>query len=187
MVLLAPARPGVSIGREAFDETAVSWFALRTRAKQEFIARDQLRALDVPEFLPFYSRVSNWADRRKTITRPLFPGYLFAQFDPRDPSVIWRAGAVVDVVGLRFGGAIDGQTIDNLMRATADPSRIEPAEYPAVDYARGEFVTITRGPFAGLRGTIERTKTARRLIVAVDILARACAVELRERDVLKAA
>ena len=193
MVSIAPARPGVSIGREAFDETAVSWYALRTRTNHEFIARDQLRALDIPEFLPFYSRISNWSDRRKTLSRPLFPGYLFAQVDPRDPSPVWRAAAVIQIIGLRGAGgsagngAIDPATIDNLMRATADPSRVEPAEYPAQGFARGELVTITRGPLAGLRGTIERTKTARRLIVAVDILARACAVELRERDVLKAA
>lgn len=187
MVAIAPARPGVSIGREAFDETALSWYALRTRTNHEFIARDQLRALDIPEFLPFYSRISNWSDRRKTLSRPLFPGYLFAQVDPRDPSLVWRAAAVVQIIGLREGCAIDPATIDNLMRATADPSRVEPVEYPAQGFARGELVTITRGPLAGLRGTIERTKGARRLIVAVDILARACAVELRERDVLKAA
>jgi transcription antitermination factor NusG len=188
VVSIAPARPGVSIGRVAYDETALSWYALRTRANHEFIARDQLRALEIPEFLPFYSRISNWSDRRKTLSRPLFPGYLFAQVDARDPSPIRRAAAVVQVIGLRAGdGAIDGDVIENLMRATADPSRVEPAEYPAPDFIRGEFVTITRGPLAGLRGVIERTKTARRLIVAVDILARACAVELRERDVLKAA
>ena len=164
---------------------------IRTRTNRELIARDQLRALDVPEFLPFYSRISNWSDRRKTLSRPLFPGYLFAQVDPRDPSPVWRAAAVVQIIGLGSHGsggcAIDPATIENLMRATADPSRVEPAEYPAQGFARGELVTITRGPLAGLRGTIERTKGARRLIVAVDILARACAVELRERDVLKAA
>ena len=188
MVAIAPARPGVSIGRVAYDETAVSWYALRTRTNHEFIARDQLRALEIPEFLPYYSRISNWSDRRKTISRPLFPGYLFAQLDPLDPSPIWRAAAVAQVIGLRAGdGAIDGAVIGNLMRATADPSRVEPADYPAPDFMRGELVTITRGPLAGLRGVIERTKGARRLIVAVDILARACAVELRDRDVLKAA
>ena len=187
MVRLAPARPGVSIGRVASEETAVSWYALRTRANHEFIARDQLRALEIPEFLPFYSRISNWSDRRKTVSRPLFPGYLFARVDPLDASPVWRAAAVVQVIGLRDGCAIDGAVIENLMRATADPSRVEPADYPAPDFMRGELVTITRGPLAGLRGVIERTKTARRLIVVVDILARACAVELRERDVLKAA
>ena len=187
MVRLAPARPGVSIGRVASEETAVSWYALRTRANHEFIARDQLRALEIPEFLPFYSRISNWSDRRKTVSRPLFPGYLFARVDPLDASPVWRAAAVVQVIGLRDGCAIDGAVIENLMRATADPSRVEPAEYPEPDFMRGELVTITRGPLAGLRGVIERTKTARRLIVVVDILARACAVELRDRDVLKAA
>lgn len=171
-------------GREAFPADS-AWFALRAPSRQEFIAANAISRACIPVFLPSYTHLSQWSrDRRKAITRPLFPGYLFARFDPiRDRDRVLAASGVCAIVGAGDRSwAIDAETIENLQRAVRDPRAVAPWTAPR-DWRAGERVTIARGALAGLSGTIERAGGARRLIVTVGLLNRACAVELTAADV----
>ena len=63
---------------------AESWFALWTRSRHEQVVREQLDQKHIEAFLPTVTRWSRWKDRKKKIDWPLFPGYCFARFDPRE-------------------------------------------------------------------------------------------------------
>jgi hypothetical protein len=66
------------------DDSAVQWYAIRTRARHEKKVRDELDTRRVEVFLPLHNRWSQWKDRRKQIEVPLFPGYCFARFPLAD-------------------------------------------------------------------------------------------------------
>jgi hypothetical protein len=60
------------------------WFALQVRTRQEASVGDQLNGQGYERFLPLYKARKRWSDRIKEVETPLFPGYLFCRFDPRD-------------------------------------------------------------------------------------------------------
>jgi len=81
--------------------------------------RAQLDEKQVPAFLPTQTKWSRWKDRRKQIDVPLFPGYVFAQFDPDARLAVLKCTGVVSIVsvngapvktvsetGLKAGGTI---------------------------------------------------------------------------------
>ncbi|HEV8661766.1 MAG TPA: transcription termination/antitermination NusG family protein, partial [Candidatus Methylomirabilis sp.] len=61
-----------------------AWYALRTRSRHEKLVRDQLATRGIEPFLPLVTRWRRWADRRKQVAFPLFPGYCFARFPLRE-------------------------------------------------------------------------------------------------------
>jgi transcription antitermination factor NusG len=175
-------RPGPTLVSAAADGTAglpawaepAPWYAVYTWSSQEFVASDHLTGRGFHVFLPCYTRTSRWSDRRKTIVAPLFDGYLFAQID--SPEAMNRARHVRGVAQI-ITPEIDASVIDELVRIVDRPERVRPA-----DYRHGERITIARGPLAGITGIVERTASAARLIVTVEALGRACAVEVAARD-----
>ncbi|MEE8209751.1 MAG: shikimate kinase, partial [bacterium] len=54
---------------------AIQWYALRTMSRHEQKVTDRLLGKDFHAFLPTIEAWSRRKDRRKRITRPMFPGY----------------------------------------------------------------------------------------------------------------
>src|SRR5258708_20616469 len=78
------------------------WYAVYTCAKHEKRVAAELGARDVEHFLPMYSSVRRWKDRRVTLDLPLFPGYVFVRL-----ALSGRLGGVripsVDRLGVSCG------------------------------------------------------------------------------------
>lgn len=55
----------------------MSWYALTTLSRQEKLASMILESLGITQSLPAIDEERQWSDRKKVITVPLFPGYLF--------------------------------------------------------------------------------------------------------------
>ncbi len=53
------------------------WYAVSTRSRQENVAASMLAGLGIRYFHPLITEVHRWSDRKKTVSRPLFPCYLF--------------------------------------------------------------------------------------------------------------
>jgi transcription antitermination factor NusG len=135
-------------------------------------------------FLPSWTRLSQWRDRRVPVERPLFPGYIFARFPLSRLNFVRGMRGLSGVLGpANKPLAIEAGIIEALKRAARDPSAIMPASRPL---AHGDRVTVAGGPLAGLTGVVERTKARARLVLSIDIIGRACAVELGAAEVFKA-
>src|SRR5947208_16057079 len=79
------------------SDQEVHWYALWTRSRHEQVVREQLERKQVEAFLPTVTRWSRWKDRKKKIDWPLFPGYCFARFSPRERLPILKCMAVVNI------------------------------------------------------------------------------------------
>src|ERR1043166_346400 len=82
----------------AATDEQVRWFALWTRSRHEQVVREQLEHKQIEAFLPTVTRWSRWKDRKKKIDWPLFPGYCFARFNPRDRLPILKCNGVVSII-----------------------------------------------------------------------------------------
>src|SRR6516162_422069 len=160
---------------EALNSGALPWFALRVRSNFEKPASQMLRQKGYEEFLPTYVQRSRWSDRTKSITRPLFPGYLFCRFDPNARLPILVTPGVVSVVGLgKTPVPISEQEIEAVQALLRSGLAAMPWPYVSV----GQRLVIERGPLSGVEGILEEVKSQYRFIVSVNLLKRSVAAEI---------
>src|SRR5713101_1893567 len=76
------------------------WYAAYTSANHEKRVAEQLGVRSVEHFLPTYSSVRRWKDRRVTLQLPLFPGYLFVRLALRDRLQVLQIPSVVRFISL---------------------------------------------------------------------------------------
>ena len=156
------------------------WYAAYTCANHEKRAAADLGARDVEHFLPLYSSVRRWKDRRVQLELPLFPGYVFVRLALCDWLRVVQIPSVVRLVGF---GALPTVLPDKemeIMRAGLSQSlRAEPHSFLTV----GRRVRITGGPFTGLEGILKKRKSNLRVIVSLELIQRSVAVEVEAVDV----
>jgi transcription antitermination factor NusG len=154
-----------------------SWCAIHTRYQHECLVEVLLGRKGFETFLPTYKKIHRWKDRKKEITHALFPGYVFvANAQAERLQVITTPGvcAMVSIAGVP--ATIPDFEIAAIRRAVLNPLGVEPHPY----LRNGDFVRIVEGPFEGMQGILVRKKGSTRLVVSVELLGRAAAIEMDE-------
>jgi transcription antitermination factor NusG len=172
-----------SIDSEARSNVAVEtdplWYAAYTSANHEKRVAEQLGVRSVEHFVPLYESVRQWKDRRMKLQLPLFPGYVFVRLALRDRLRVLQVPGVARLVG--FNGlpcALPDSEIEALKAGLATGTRAEPHPYLTV----GRRVRVKTGPLEGLQGFVVRKKNRLRLIISLDLIRRAAAVEVEAAD-----
>jgi transcription antitermination factor NusG len=168
----------------AFDgslEQEPVWCAVHTRYQQEMQVDRQLRAKGFDTFLPMFSSVHQWKDRKKEVMEALFPGYLFLANISEEKLPILTTPGVCSIVSIAGSPAgIPNTEIESIRRALASPYPVERHPY----LLEGDWVLVQVGPLAGVRGIFVRKGKAARLVLSVEMLGRAAAVEIDERFIV---
>jgi transcription antitermination factor NusG len=162
----------------AFESLSVEeWCAIQTRPRHERVVTRTLENAGIETFLPVFSQLRTWSDRRKLIDFPLFPGYIFARSNWSIDARI-RVFQTVGVVGFvgpcREATPIPIEQIDavrSLMQARADYC---PHPYLTV----GQKVRIRSGALQGLQGILVRVANDHSLVVSVDLIHRSVAIRI---------
>lgn len=164
-------------------ERGVHWNALHTRYQHERQVEAMLSAKGFETFLPTFDTFHKWKDRTKRISEALFPGYLFiAGVTERRLQVMTTPGvcAIVSVAGIP--ATIPEHEIEAIRKCVSDAGKVEPHPY----LQGGDVVRVQHGPLSGVEGILVRRKDSYRLVVSVEILGRAAAVEIDAACVTKA-
>jgi transcription antitermination factor NusG len=157
---------------------SVQWYALHVRSRHEKTVYSQLEAKQQDVFLPLYTTRNKWGDRWRSVSLPLFPGYIFCRFDPGERYSVVATSGVIDIVRIGSEPApIEAQEIEAVQRIVASSIPAEP--YP--NLAQGQKVMLTDGPLVGLTGTLTHIRNGCRLVVSIELLCRSVSVEI-ERD-----
>jgi transcription antitermination factor NusG len=162
--------PGLSA-----DYGAMRWYAAYTSANHEKRVAEQLGVREVEHFLPTYSSVRRWKDRRVTLHMPLFPGYVFVRMAMGERSRVVQIPGVARLVG--FNGlpcALPDEEIAALRAGLENGVRAEPHPYLAV----GRRVRIMRGPLTGCEGILVRKKGNLRVVLSIELIQRSIMVHL---------
>jgi len=161
-------------------QDCVRWYAAYTSANHEKRVATQLSERSVDQFLPTYTSVRKWKDRRVTLDLPLFPGYVFVRLALRDRLRVLQVPGVAKLVG--FGGipaALPDADIEGLRSGLVSGIHAEPHPF----LTAGRKVRVKHGPMTGLQGILVRRKSRTRLVVSVELIQRAMAIEIDEADV----
>ncbi len=165
----------------AAENTTNSWYALRVRSRHENTVALHLQARGYESFLPVYRSQRRWSDRFKEIELPLFPGYVFCQFDPLNRLPILSVPGIVHVVGVgRTPIPVDETEIAALQAAVKSGLPRQP--WPFVEI--GHRVRVEHGPLRGVEGILLGFRGHQRLVLSVTLLQRSVAVQVDESWVL---
>ncbi len=166
----------VEAGAEQSSEIVIAnWHALYTRHQHERIVAQALTGKGFDVFLPQYRTVHRWKDRWKELELPLFPNYVFVHGGLDRMLNILTTPGVHSLVS--WGGRpadIPQHEIDAVRRLVESPLRVQ--KHPFIKC--GDRVRIKSGPLEGIEGILVRSKSAYRLVLSVEMLARSAAVEV---------
>jgi len=152
-----------------------SWFALYTRHKHEKVVARALESKGLETFLPLYSTTRRWQDRNKVISLPLFPCYVFLKGNvDRRLDILTTPGVHSIISTAGQPAAIPSDVMDAVRRTVESGARVDP--HPFLKH--GEMVRIKGGILAGVKGILVRKKNVLRLVVSVEMLGKAVAVEV---------
>lgn len=174
------AIPNVLPTRLPASQTEEKWYAIYTWAHHEKRVADQLEQRQLRNFLPLYRAMHRWKDRRKEVELALFPSYVFVQLSLQHRLRVLEISSVVHLVSFQGKPApLPAHEIEKLRQGVNGRVRMGPHPY----LQAGQRVRVRRGPVAGLEGILVRRKEGARLVVSIDILMRAVALEIDEADV----
>lgn len=153
----------------------IQWFAVQVAAKHEKIVASILSYKELVNFLPTYKKKKKWSDRFKIVELPLFPGYVFCQFNHSMVRDVLSTPGITKIVGFgRKPHPIADEEISALqkMMRFGIPTRPEP--YLKV----GRKVQITRGALAGVIGILTRYSNQERLVISLDMITQSVSIEI---------
>jgi transcription antitermination factor NusG len=161
--------------RDSDSIRAPGWYALCTRHQHEKVIASALSTNGFEVLLPLYRAEHQWKDRKKQLSLPLFPCYVFVHTSLGERVEILRTSGVHQFVG--FGGTpsvIPTEEIEALRRAVDSSLVVEP--HPFLQF--GDRVRVKSGPLEGFQGILVRQKNTCRLVLSIEMLSRSVAVEM---------
>lgn len=165
-------------------EPQPAWYVAMTQPRHEKAVAARLTARGVECFLPVYEAEHRWSRGRVRVQLPLFPGYVFARVAITERLQVLTDSSVLRLV--TFGGqpaAVPDEQITALRASIAWRLRMEPHPYLPL----GSRARIHCGPFRGLEGTVIRKNNRTTVVLSIDLIERAVAIELEACDVASVA
>jgi transcription antitermination factor NusG len=165
---------------ETLQEKGALWCAVYTRHQHEKSIGEMLEAKGFEVFLPLYESTRRWKDRRKVLSLPLFPCYVFVRgaHDRRLPVLTTPGVHMIISRGERVA-TVPEEEIEAIRRIVDGQLNVEPHPFLRC----GERVRVVRGSLEGLEGVLTRKKNLYRLVLSVDMLAQSVSVEVDALDV----
>ncbi len=166
---------GLTMAEACQGPLHMHWFALAVKPRHEKAVAERLLARSLESYAPVYRERRRWSDRVRTVELPLFPRYVFCRFSFADRLKVISIPSVQSVVG--FGGEpapVQDAEIDSVKTLVGSGLAVAPWHYLRV----GQRVRICEGPLSGLEGILAREKSGYRVVINVELLQRAVAVEI---------
>lgn len=167
--------------------TFMPWYAVHTKSRHEYKAHAGLMQKNLTSFLPEMEVWSRRKDRRKKITVPLFPGYLFveADLDNETKLAILKTFGVVRILGKKENAQpvpIPDEQISAIQRIIEKKVEMFSIQYPRA----GEAARIIDGPFKGIEGTVVKSDLEKELfVISIDLMQRSVAIKLEGFQISK--
>lgn len=151
------------------------WFAVQVRTRWESSTALLLSGKGYQTLLPTYKVQKRWSGRLREVNAPLFPGYVFCQFDTQKRLPILVTPGVIAVVGQgKVPLPVDDVEIEAIRALLSSGVRAEP--WPFLEL--GQKVRIESNALQGVEGILVQFKGNHRVVLSVSLLQRSVALEI---------
>lgn len=147
------------------DCLSSKWHVIYTMPKAEKSIDLELRRKDIETFLPLKSVVRQWSDRKKVLSVPLFPNYLFIKITRSEYHTVLRCKGVVKYISIDDDPVCVSEQEVSLIKQMAS---LNP-EFSEKKMNTGDPVIVTTGGLKGLQGVVVKNR-ANKMAVHIEIL-----------------
>lgn len=157
------------------------WLVLHARPRCEKKVEELCRQQGAPAYLPLLSVKRRYGARVRVHTKPLFTGYLFTLATPAQTQYLQQNRLVANTLAV----VDEARFLAQLRAVQRTLSSGTPVD--VMPHVReGRPVEVTSGPLKGVTGLVVRVKGRDRVVVNVDMIGYAMAMEV-DASMLKAA
>ena len=172
-VVTASADPHPPSGLQDSAIASPGWLVVHTKPRCE----KKLAALLVREKfsydLPLVTSVRRYRTQTKRFTKPLFPGYVFAQIDAGRRNRLFQQDLIVRFLDVPNQAAL-AQQLESIRRMIAAGFDL----YVTPLLKKGRGVRVVGGPLHGLEGMVHDPDHPQGIVVAVDVLQKGVLIRL---------
>lgn len=123
--------------------------------------------------LPLREETKIYQRRRVTVAKPVFPGYAFLEFSLDSRTDVLKSNMIVRLIEVQ-----DQAGLVRDLAQIREALRIDPTLDACAAFQAGRRVAIRRGPFQGLEGVVQTVKGKTKVILNVEMIGRALALEV---------
>jgi len=151
------------------------WFAVQVRTRWESSTALLLSGKGYQTLLPTFSAQKRRNGRLRQVNAPLFPGYVFCQFDTQKRLPILVTPGVISVVSQgKVPLPVDDVEIEAVRTLMSSGVSAEPWPFLEV----GQKVRIESDALQGIEGILVQFKGNHRVILSISLLRRSVALEI---------
>jgi transcription antitermination factor NusG len=157
------------------------WYVAYTYPRHEKTVSDLLVQKSIESFLPTFTKVSQWKDRRVSLEIPLFAGYVFVQIHPDEKTRVLSVPSIIRLLSNREGPIpVSDNEIDAVRLCIQHGANLQRHAF----LATGDHVRVKSGSFEGLEGIVIRSSNSCRLVVSIGLIHQSVALEI-DADLLE--
>ena len=149
------------------------WFVAHTKPRREKKLAEYCRRQDIAATLPCYNSAHKYRGKTVVFQKPLFPGYVFLQLEPRQKDSVRQNDHVARLLEV-FDQETFRQQLQDILLALE--TNLEVRLAPAI--GEGMRVRIRSGPLQGLEGWVERRYGMSTVLLRLDFINQAAAVKI---------
>lgn len=161
----------------------MTWRILKITVRSERVALEKLNELGIPAYAPMHVTQARHAKRKQTRTRPLLPGYIFADLSDayawHEAKGLRMVREIMREVPLPVLGAIIFADACHEYDETWTPPR--PKSRWQHRWKPGDPVKIRGGAFDGFTGSVVRSRNKLAMDIELLIFGRQTEVEVEHR------
>jgi transcription antitermination factor NusG len=155
------------------DDT-LQWFALSVKPRFDKTVTAALKNKGFDSFLALGKKRNTYGVRCREVELPIFPGYVFCQFNVLSRLPILTTPGVLQILGVGSRPyPVPNAEIASLKTVIDANISIRPFPFPPI----GHQVYIEKGALAGVHGTVVSIKHSSRIVLSITLLQRSVLLE----------
>ncbi len=131
-----------------------NWHVLYTKPRNEKKVAERLEKDGYEIFCPLVRTLRQWSDRKKKVSVPMFPSYVFARVDEKERLEIVKDPGVSHFIFWLGKPAIVREYEIQAIKKIEEHGEEITVEHNGLE--KGQRMEITEGPFKGLVGMVDK-------------------------------
>jgi transcriptional antiterminator RfaH len=156
----------------------MNWYVVYTKPKWEKKVAERLDAIGVTTYCPLITKVSQWSDRKKIVSVPLFNSYIFVQIEEKNRNQIFEVtGAIRYLFWLGKPAVVKDSEIETIKNWLSVPEEFEVA---LEQWKKGDKIVLESGPFVSQSAVIQEVKQNHYILILESL---GCVLKVNKKEV----
>lgn len=156
----------------------MNWYVVYTKPKWEKKVAERLNEIGVVTYCPSITKISQWSDRKKTVSVPLFNSYIFVQTAEKGRNKIFEVtGAIRYLFWLGKPAIVRDSEIEAIQNWLSAPNDFE----VSIDkWQKGDKIILESGPFITQSAIIQEVKQNHYILILESL---GCILKVKKKEV----